>query len=318
MSQLLDEVRRAIAAKHYSRKTGEAYTRWIHRFILFHGKKHPRDLAGPEVSQFLSYLATDRQVAASTQNQALSAILFLYKEILEIELPWLDDMVRAKQPVRVPTVLTAREVELVMDRLKGPTWLVASILYGSGLRLMEALRLRVQDLDFDRQEILVRRGKGRKDRRTMLPRRLVEPLKNHLGAAQRQHQSDLKKGAGYVEVPGALRSKYTNVNREWSWQWVFPATRRYRDKETGEERRHHLHESVIQRAVKTAAREARISKRVTTHTLRHSFATHLLEAGYDIRTIQELLGHNDLATTMVYTHVLNKGGRGVKSPLDDM
>jgi integron integrase len=318
MSQLLDDVGRAIATKHYSRKTGEAYTRWIYRFILYHGKKHPKDLSGPEVSQFLSHLATERRVAASTQNQALSAILFLYKEILEIELPWLDDIVRAKQPVRVPTVLTRREVELVMDRLKGPTWLAASLLYGSGLRLMEALRLRVQDLDFERQEILVRRGKGRKDRRTMLPQRLHEPLKNHLRAARRQHQSDLKKWAGYVEVPGALTKKFPNANREWTWQWVFPATRRYRDRETGEQRRHHLHASVIQRAVKTAAREAQITKRVTTHTLRHSFATHLLEAGYDIRTIQELLGHNDLATTMVYTHVLNKGGQGVKSPLDEM
>ena len=318
VSQLLDDVHRAIRAKHYSRKTGEAYTRWIHRFILFHGKKHPKDLGGPEVSKFLSFLATDRQVAASTQNQALSSILFLYKEVLDIELPWLDDIVRAKQPVRVPTVLTVREVELVMDRLKGPTWLVASLLYGSGLRLMEALRMRVQDLDFDRGEIMVRRGKGRKDRRTMLPKRLRGPLRSHLEEVHRQHQADLKIGAGFVVVPGALAKKYPNACREWTWQWVFPATRRYCDPDTGEKHRHHLHESVIQRTVKSAAREAQIAKRVTTHTLRHSFATHLLEAGYDIRTIQELLGHNDVATTMIYTHVLNKGGRGVKSPLDDL
>ncbi len=318
VSQLLDEVRRAITAKHYSRKTNEAYSRWIHRFILFHDKKHPKDLGGPEVSQFLSYLATDRQVAASTQNQAMSGVLFLYKEVLKTDLPFLDDIVRAKQPVRVPTVLAVREVELVMEGLKGPTWLVASLLYGAGLRLMEALRLRVQDLDFDRGEILVKRGKGGKDRRTMLPKRLRDPLKTHLRRVHCQHQADLKIGAGFVAVPGALAKKYPNACREWPWQWVFPATRRYRDPDTGELRRHHLHESVIQRSVKAAAREAQIAKRVTTHTLRHSFATHLLEAGYDIRTIQELLGHNDLATTMVYTHVLNKGGRGVRSPLDDM
>jgi len=318
MSQLLEEVSRAIEARHYSPKTGEAYTRWIHRFILYHRKRHPKDLGGPEVSKFLSYLATDRKVAASTQNQALSAILFLYKEVLEIELPWLDDIVRAKQPVRVPTVLTAREVELVMDRLQGPSWLVASLLYGAGLRLMEALRMRIQDLDFNRGEIVVFQGKGKKDRRTMLPKRLLGPLQNHLRVVRRQHAADLKIGAGIVEVPGALAKKYPNANREWRWQWVFPAMRRYHHQETGELRRHHLHESVIQRAVKSAAREAQITKRVTTHTLRHSFATHLLEAGYDIRTIQELLGHVDLATTMIYTHVLNKGGKGVRSPLDEL
>ncbi len=318
MSQLLEDVTRAIEAKHYSKKTVQAYTRWIRRFILFHDKRHPKDMGGPEVSRFLSYLATDRKVAASTQNQALSAILFLYKEVLDIELPWMDDIVRAKQPVRVPTVLTVREVELVMDRLQGPAWLAASLLYGAGLRLMEALTLRVQDLDFHRREIVVHRGKGQKDRRTMLPRKLVSPLTDHLEIVGRQHEADLKIGAGYVEVPGALAKKYPNANREWPWQWIFPATRRYRHGETGEWRRHHLHETVVQRNVKSAAREAHISKRVTTHTLRHSFATHLLEAGYDIRTIQELLGHNDVATTMIYTHVLNKGGRGVRSPLDDL
>ncbi len=207
---------------------------------------------------------------------------------------------------------------MVMDRLQGPSWLVASLLYGSGLRLMEGLRLRVHDVDFDRSEILVRRGKGQKDRRTMMPERLKAPLKNHLEIARRQHAADLKIGAGYVEVPGALTRKYPNANREWPWQWVFPATRRYSHQETGEWRRHHLHETVVQRNVKSAAREAQISKRVTTHTLRHSFATHLLEAGYDIRSIQELLGHADLKTTMMYTHVLNKGGRGVRSPLDEL
>jgi integron integrase len=318
MSQLLEDVTRKIQAKHFSPKTGQAYTRWIHRFILFHDKQHPKDLGGPEVTRFLSYLATDRQVAASTQNQALSAILFLYKEVLDIELPWMDGIVRAKQSVRVPTVLTKREVEKVMDRLQGPSLLVASLLYGAGLRLMEGLRLRVHDLDFERSEILVRRGKGMKDRRTVMPDRVKAPLKNHLEIARRQHAADLKIGAVYVEVPGALTRKYPNANREWTWQWVFPATRRYFHQKTGEWRRHHLHESVIQRNVKSAAREAQISKRVTTHTLRHSFATHLLEASYDIRSIQELLGHADLKTTMMYTHVLNKGGRGVRSPLDEM
>jgi integron integrase len=214
--------------------------------------------------------------------------------------------------------LTVREVELVMDRLQGPSWLVASLLYGAGLRLVEGLRLRVHDLDFDRREIVVHRGKGQKDRRTMLPQRVRAPLKNHLEITRRQHSADLKIGAGNVEVPGALTQKYPNAKREWNWQWVFPATRRYRDQETGELRRHHLHETVIQRAVRSAAREAGIPKHVTSHTLRHSFATHLLEAGYDIRTIQELLGHVDLATTMIYTHVLNKGGRGVRSPLDEL
>ena len=318
MSKLLEEVSRAIEAKHYSPKTEQAYTRWIRRFILFHGKTHPKDMGGPEVSAFLSYLATDLKVAASTQNQALAAILFLYKEVLEIELPWMNDMVRAKQPVRIPTVLTVREIEILMEHIQGPSWLVVSILYGSGLRLMEGLQLRVQDLDFHRREIRVHQGKGGKDRRTMLPRRLVTPLMNHLEVVRRQHQADLRAGAGYVALPGGLSRKYRNANREWPWQWVFPATRKYFHKETGESRRHHLHESVIQRSVKQAVREAGFSKRVSTHTLRHSFATHLLEAGYDIRTIQELLGHVDLTTTMIYTHVLNKGGRGVKSPLDDL
>jgi integron integrase len=228
MSQLLDDVTRAIAARHFSPKTGEAYRRWIRRFVVYHGKRHPRDLGGPEVGRFLNYLATDRRVAASTQNQALSAILFLYREVLEIELPWLDDIVRAKQPVRVPTVLSVREVERVMDRLQGQTRLVASLLYGAGLRLMEALRLRAQDLDFARREIVVRRGKGRKDRRTMLPYKMVASLEDHLAVARRQHAADLKIGAGYVEIPGALAKKYPNAGREWPWQWVFPATRRYR------------------------------------------------------------------------------------------
>ncbi|MFH1842955.1 MAG: integron integrase [bacterium] len=318
MSRLLEQVRRAIRAKHYSRRTEKAYVSWIRRYIIFHGKRHPDELGSSEVSGFLSFLASERRVAASTQNQALSALLFLYREVLEVELPWMDDIVRAKQPLRVPTVLTVREAARMLERIHGTVWLVASLLYGAGLRLMEALRLRIQDLDFSRGEITVRRGKGQKDRRTMLPVRLAKPLQIHLEVMKRQHDADLKLGAGYVALPGTLVRKYPNAAREWRWQWVFPATRRYRDRESGEQRRHHLHETVIQRAVKAAAREAGLVKRCTCHTLRHSFATHLLEAGYDIRTIQELLGHSDLTTTMIYTHVLNKGGKGVRSPLDEL
>jgi len=317
MSPLLDDVARAIKTKHYSPKTEQAYTRWIRRYIVFHGKRHPKELGGPEVSRFISYLATEREVAASTQNQALSAILFLYKDVLEMDLPWLDGIVRAKPTLRIPTVLTREEAGRVLDRLQGPVWLVASLLFGSGLRLMEGLRLRIQDLDFSRREVLVRKGKGRKDRRTMLPDRLVAPLTNHLVMVRRQHAADLKIGAGYVYVPGALAKKYPNANREWNWQWVFPATRRYLHEKTGVLRRHHLHESNVQRAMKAAVKEAGITKHATCHTLRHTFATLLLENGYDIRTIQELLGHVDVSTTMMYTHVLNKGGQGVRSPLDE-
>jgi len=318
MPRLIEQIRHTIRAKHYSRRTEKAYVSWIRRFIVFHGKRHPRELGSAEISGYLSHLASERRVAASTQNQALSALLFLYREVLDIELSWLDDIVRAKQPVRLPTVLTAREVAKLLERMSGPVWLVASLLYGAGLRLMEALRLRIQDLDFSRREIAVRRGKGRKDRRTVLPTGLIKPLQLHLEAVMRQHDADLRIGAGYVVLPGNLQRKYPGAPREWRWQWVFPATRRYRDRESGRQHRHHLHETVIQRAVKTVAREAGLVKRCTCHTLRHSFATHLLEAGYDIRTIQELLGHSDLTTTMIYTHVLNKGGKGVRSPLDEL
>ena len=319
MSRLLDQVRQVIITKHYSPKTEKAYTSWIRRFVIFHQKRHPKELGAPEVSAFLTHLANERKVSASTQNQALSALIFLYREVLGRELPWLEDMVRAKRPGRLPTVLTVEETKALLMCMRGVTWLVASLMYGSGLRLMEAVKMRVQDVDLAKQEITVRRGKGQKDRRTMMPSLVRQPLVAHLERAKQMHLEDLDQGAGYVAMPRALARKYPGSSRQWRWQWVFPATRIYRDRETGERRRHHLHESSVQRAVKDAAREAGLVKRATCHTLRHSFATHLLEAGYDIRTIQELLGHRDLATTMIYTHVLNKvGGRGVRSPLDEM
>jgi integron integrase len=318
MSALLERVRERIRIKHYSPSTEKAYVGWIRRFVLFHRKRHPASMGAGEVSAFLNDLANRQDVSASTQNQALSALLFLYREVLGTDLPWLDDLVRAKRPARLPTVLTVAEVQAVLAGIGGTTGLVARLLYGSGLRLMEGLRLRAQDLDLVRREVLVRRGKGQRDRVTMLPARLVAPLSEQLERAKAQHHRDLQGGAGWVELPRALAAKYPHAGREWRWQWVFPATRIYRHADTGERRRHHLHESAVQRAVTGAARAAGLVKRVTCHTLRHSFATHLLEAGYDIRTIQELLGHRDVSTTMIYTHVLNKGGRGVRSPLDEL
>ncbi len=317
MPRLLERVRQAIHIRHYSPKTEKAYTNWIRRFVIFHDKRHPDDLGAPEVTAYLSHLAITRKVSASTQNQALCALIFLYREVLERDLPWLDDIVRAKRPMRVPLVLTVDEVAALLNHLHGVHWLVASLLYGSGLRLMEAMRLRIQDLDLERSEVTVNTGKGQKSRRTILPVALRSPLINHLDRVRQQHHGDLRQGRGYVVLPGALARKYPGASKEWSWQWVFPATRTYKDRKTGEQRRHHLHESTIQRAVKFAARDAGLIKRATCHTLRHSFATHLLEAGYDIRTIQELLGHSDVSSTMIYTHVLNVGGRGVRSPLDE-
>lgn len=286
--------------------------------MVFHGKTHPRDLGDGAVTAFLTHLAVDRNVAASTQNQALSALLFLYREVLKIDLPWLDEIVPAKRPTRLPVVLTQPEAAALLRCLDGVPWLVASLLYGAGLRLMEALRMRAQDVDFERREITVRSGKGAKDRRTMLPGKVRRPLQSHLQRVKEQHHSDRQRGAGSVALPHAIGRKYPRAAWDWGWQWVFPATRHFRDSETGLYHRHHLHESVVQKAVKSAVREAGIVKRASCHTLRHSFATHLLESGYDIRTIQELLGHRDLSTTMIYTHVLNKGGRGVSSPLDDL
>jgi integron integrase len=315
--RLLDQVHDAISARHYSRRTGRAYAGWIRRFVLYHGKRHPEEMGEPEVTAFLSHLATHRRVSASTQNQALSALLFLYRVVLRRELAWLDELVRAKRPVRVPTVLSRSEVGALLSELDGTVRLVASLLYGSGLRLLEAMRLRVKDVDFERNEITVRDGKGRKDRVALLPAATREPLRRHLEQVRRQHARDAARGRGSVALPDALATKYPAAANEWGWQWVFPATSHYRDPQTGQLRRHHLHESVIQRAVKEAARRARLTKPATCHTLRHSFATHLLESGYDIRTIQELLGHADVSTTMIYTHVLNRGPRGVKSPLDE-
>jgi len=318
MSALLDRVRELIRTRHYSPSTEKAYVGWIRRYVLFHGKRHPATMGSREVTAFLSDLATRRKVSASTQNQALSALLFLYREVLGQDLPWLDDLIRARRPARLPTVLTTEEVQAVLERLGGVTGLVAQLLYGSGLRLMEALRLRAQDLDLARGELLVRRGKGQRDRVTMIPGRVIAPLSGHLERVQAQHHRDLQAGAGWVELPRALAAKYPHAGREWRWQWVFPATRIYHHAESGQRRRHHLHQTAVQRAVTDAARTAGIVKRVTCHTLRHSFATHLLASGYDIRTIQELLGHRDVTTTMIYTHVLNKGGAGVRSPLDDL
>jgi integron integrase len=314
--RLLNQLVRAIRARHYARRTERAYVGWVRRFILFHGKRHPSELGGPEINAFLTSLATERRVSASTQNQALAAILFLYKEVLDRDLPWVGPIVHAKRPERLPVVLSRDEVHALLREVRGPTRLIACLLYGGGLRLLECLQLRIKDIDFSRNEIRVRDGKGRKDRVTVLPASLLGPLREHLEAARRQHESDLRLGAGYVALPDALRAKYPSAPREWAWQWVFPATRIYVDRTTGERRRHHRHESAVQRDVRAAAHAAAIPKPVSCHALRHSFATHLLESGQDIRTIQELLGHKDVSTTMIYTHVLNAGAFGVRSPLD--
>jgi integron integrase len=314
--RLLDRVRAALRTRHCSPRTEKAYVGWIRRFILFHDKRHPAAMGATEITRFLSALAVQHNVAASTQNQALSALLFLYREVLEQELPWLDDLVRAKTRERIPVVLTRDEVQAVIDGLDGPPRLVALLLYGAGLRLLEALRLRVKDVDFGRNQITVRSGKGGKDRVTMLPAAVRRDLPKHLEVIHDRHEADIRAGAGWVELPWALARKYPRAGREWIWQWIFPATRTYLHRESGQRRRHHLHESVLQRAVKEAVRGTGIPKRATCHTFRHSFATHLLEDGADIRTVQELLGHRDVATTMIYTHVLNRGPAGVLSPAD--
>ena len=314
--RLLDQVRAACRVRHYSLRTERAYTGWIRRFILANGKRHPREMGGTEVAAFLTDLATRGRVAASTQNQALSALLFLYRAVLEVQLPWLDDVIRAKRPRRVPVVLSRDEVQRVLGALDGVHWLMAGLLYGSGLRLMECLRLRVKDVDFARNEITVREGKGRKDRRVPLPGTLREALERQIARARLLHETDLAAGHGEARLPYALARKYPNAGREWGWQFVFPSQQVSRDPLDGVLRRHHLDEAGLQRAIKRAVHVAGISKPATCHTLRHSFATHLLEAGHDIRTIQELLGHKDVATTQIYTHVLNRGGRGVLSPLD--
>lgn len=314
--KLLDLVRGKIRLKHYSIRTEQAYVDWIKRFILHFDKKHPKDLGALEVEQFLTYLAVQGKVAPSTQNQAKSALLFLYKEVLGVDLPWLDDVERAKAPKRLPVVLTPMEVQEILSHLDGTPHLVVSLLYGTGMRILEALRLRVKDVDFSRKEILIRDGKGFKDRVTMLPGMLIEPLKLHLKRVKDLHEKDLAEGYGAVYLPYALSKKYPQAEREWAWQYVFPSARLSVDPRSGETRRYHIQDQAIQRAVRQAVRDAGLTKPATPHTLRHSFATHLLEGGYDIRTVQELLGHSDVSTTMIYTHVLNKGGRGVMSPLD--
>ncbi|MFA7282481.1 MAG: integron integrase [Sterolibacterium sp.] len=316
--KLLDQVRGKIRLKHYSIRTEQAYLDWIKRFICHFGKKHPRDLGAAEVEGFLTHLAVAGQVAASTQNQAKSALLFLYREVLESELPWLDNIEQAKATRRLPVVLTRAEVHDLLTRLEGTNWLIASLLYGTGMRIMECLRLRIKDIEFARREILIRDGKGFKDRVTMLPAALVKPLQAHLQRVQALHRQDLEAGYGAVYLPYALERKYPGAARDWGWQYVFPSMRFSVDPRTQITRRHHVQDQAVQRAVKQAARDAGLAKPATPHTLRHSFATHLLEGGYDIRTVQELLGHSDVSTTMIYTHVLNKGGRGVVSPLDHL
>ena len=314
--RLLDRVRGTLRARHYSPRTEESYVAWIRRFILFHGRRHPDELGEPEISGFLSSLATERHVSASTQNQALAAVLFLYQKVLNRELAWLTDVVHAKRPERLPVVLSRGEIASVLAKMEGVEQLCASLIYGAGLRLLEALQLRVKEIDFAGQQLIVRDGKGRKDRVTLLPGSLQPALRTHLQQVRDQHQVDLRGGSGFVQLPDALRVKYPSAPKEWPWQWVFPATRHYVDRGTAERRRHHLHETVIQRAVRRAALAAGIPKLVSPHALRHSFATHLLESGSDIRTIQQLLGHKDVSTTMIYTHVLRRGPLGVQSPLD--
>jgi integron integrase len=313
--RLLDRVRGEIRARHYSLRTEDAYVAWIRRFLAFHRMRHPLEMGAAEITAFLTALAVRLNLSASSQKQAFSAVLFLYRDVLDRELTGLDAVVRAKPPLRLPLVLSRQEIALLLARLRGRPLLMASLLYGAGLRLLECARLRVKDVDFDRRELLVRDGKGRKDRVTLLPSGLVPSLKRHLDRVKRLHERDLSRGVG-VQLPYALDRKYPAAAREWAWRWVFPAARTYVDRSTGELRRHHLHESALQREIRRAVILARLSKPATCHTLRHSFATHLLEAGYDIRTIQELLGHSDINTTMIYTHVLNRGGRGVLSPLD--
>ena len=314
--KLLDMVRNQIRLRHYSIRTEETYVSWIKKFIFFHNKRHPKDMGESEVERFLSHLAVKRKVSASTQNQALSALLFLYKNVLKKELKFIKNTVSAKRHRHIPVVFSREEIEKIFIHLKGTPWLVANLLYGSGLRLMESIRLRRQDIDFDYNQIIVRSGKGEKDRKTMLPLSLKSPLKTQLEKVKIIHTEDIRDGFGEVFLPYALSKKYPNASKEFGWQWVFPSSRRSIDPRTGIERRHHINETVIQRAVKNTLREAGINKNGSCHSFRHSFATHLLENGYDIRTVQELLGHKDIRTTMIYTHVLNKGGLGVKSPLD--
>ena len=321
MSELITQMQHALRARHYSRRTEQTYCQWVRRFIRFHGLRHPAEMAEPELNAFVTHLAVTEKVSASTQTQALSAVLFLYRHVLHREVGELADLVRAQRPARLPVVLTREEVRALLDQLDHAdpqTWLIASLLYGAGLRLNECLRLRVLDLDLARGELTVRRGKGGKDRGTTLPRALEPALRDQIRHARSVHQRDLADGWGRVELPEALQRKYPAAPAEWRWQWVFPQQRRWTDRRSGEQGRHHIHPTTVQRAVKDAVQRAGIAKHATRHTLRHSFATHLLEAGHDIRTIQELLGHRDVGTTMIYTHVLGLGASGVRSPLDGL
>ena len=315
-TRLLDQVRNAMRVKHYSIRTEQSYIQWIKRFIYFHHKQHPVALGEAEISAFLSHLAVAKHVSSSTQNQALSALLFLYKQVLGVDLPWLDGITRARRPSRLPSILPKEQVLNLLNAMHGTNALIARLLYGTGMRLMEVMRLRVQDVDFDYQQIIVRQGKGAKDRSTVLPATLIEPLQHQMVHAQRLHQLDLKEGFGCVYLPFALERKYPNACREWGWQYVFPSVNRSTDPYSKKIRRHHLDEKNVQRAVKDAARKCNIFNRVSPHTLRHCFATHLLESGTDIRTLQELLGHKDVKTTQIYTHVMKRGGLAVRSPLD--
>jgi integron integrase len=312
----MEDVRRRLRVKHYSLRTEQAYVGWIRRFILDSGKRHPLEMGGAEVEAFLTRLATEGEVAAGTQNQALSALLFLYREVLRVDLPWMSSVVRARRPRRVPTVLSRDEVTRLFAVMDGRTELIARLLYGTGMRLMEGLRLRVKDVDFARNEIIIRDGKGGKDRRTVLPRSLAERLRAEIERVRTLHAHEVAAGGGTVWLPHALERKYRNATRALGWQYVFPAARRSRDPRSGAMRRHHIDDAVFTRAMKTAVGRAAIVKPASAHTLRHSFATHMIEAGYDIRTVQELLGHADVATTQIYTHVLNRGPGGVLSPLD--
>lgn len=314
--RLLDQMRNIIRTKHYSYRTEQTYIDWVKRFIFFHEKRHPGEMGAKEISQFLTHLAVKRKVASSTQNQALCAIIFLYNEVLKMEVGELQELTRAKKPEKLPVVFTKKEVKSILVQLEGSIWLMANLLYGAGLRLRECHHLRVKDIDFGYKQIVVRDGKGHKDRITILPVHIIERLQRHLGKVKTLHENDLRQGFGEVYLPFALERKYRNANREWGWQYVFPSYRRSKDPRSGKERRHHISESVIHRALKKALRNGGINKPGSCHALRHSFATHLLESGYDIRTVQELLGHKDVRTTMIYTHVLNRGGKGVQSPGD--
>ncbi len=317
--KLIENVRNIIRMKHYSIRTEETYISWIKRYIFFHNKRHPSEISENEISEFLTYLAVKKNVAASTQNQAFNALLFLYKKVLKQKIGLIDDVERAKKPAKLPVVFTKKETSEILLRIDGGKgsfkWLMASLLYGSGLRLMECVRLRIKDIDFEMNQITVRSGKGNKDRITVLPEKLKESLQQHINKVKALHEDDLKNGYGSVYLPFALEKKYKNASREWAWQYIFPASKLSKDPRSEKTRRHHLSESALQKAVKIAVHHARVTKPGNCHTFRHSFATHLLEDGYDIRTVQELLGHKDIRTTMVYTHVLNRGGRGVKSPL---